>query len=343
MLLCAPVPGPSRALRRKPPGLQQPNLLQSPQPPDLFHWRGGSRPQPFHRRNRRPGHPAGRELRVRRGPPCSHPQSRTRYGMELSNAVSGRSLDRGCAAGIHEPGCAWGFDLELIRIVAEPHVYASFCRLNAMRFSPSDACDKEAALIEFIGECDGALGLHIREPVIPSRVNSLLRPVLDFLHQGATPAIELVELARLAGMSRSQLIRAFRTVTGTTPHAWLLNQRVNQGRERIRAGESIAAVAYDLGFSDQAHWCLHRGRFRRHDGDETREWSVRSPATCRLRVPALSRDFVRSPRWGQCLGKHGRSKTRTATSGALDLSLVTCHRHAFPVRDSQPQKCIVLR
>ena len=147
-----------------------------------------------------------------------------------------------------------GCEMEPIRIVAESHVYACFCRLNAMLFSQAGPCDKEAALIEFIGECDRALGLHIDEPVIPSRVAGLLSPVLEFLNQGATPIIELDELACLAGMSRYQLIRAFRTVTGMTPHAWLLNQRVNLGRERIRAGESIAEVAYDLGFADQAHF-----------------------------------------------------------------------------------------
>lgn len=147
-----------------------------------------------------------------------------------------------------------GGGTEPIRIVADPHVYACFCRLNALLFSQASPRDKEAALIEFIGECDRALGLHIDEPAIPARAAGLLSPVLEFLNHGATPGIELDELACLAGMSRYQLIRAFRAVTGMTPHAWLLNQRVNLGRQRIRAGESIADVAYDLGFADQAHF-----------------------------------------------------------------------------------------
>nr|WP_232504691.1 AraC family transcriptional regulator [Acidovorax delafieldii] len=147
-----------------------------------------------------------------------------------------------------------GAHFERIRIIDEPHVFARFCRLNAMLFSQADPYEKEVALIEFIGECDGALGLHIDEPVVPARVNSLLRPVLEFLHQEATPIVELAELARLAGISRYQLIRTFRTATGMTPHAWLLNRRVNLGRKRILAGENIAAVAYDLGFADQAHF-----------------------------------------------------------------------------------------
>jgi len=55
-------------------------------------------------------------------------------------------------------------------------------------------------------------------------------------------------------MSRYQLIRAFRAVTGMTPHAWQLNQRINLARERIRGGDRISDVAQHLGFADQAHF-----------------------------------------------------------------------------------------
>ena len=47
---------------------------------------------------------------------------------------------------------------------------------------------------------------------------------------------QLAELAALAGLSRYQLIRAFRRATGMTTHAWQINQRVNMARERLRAG-----------------------------------------------------------------------------------------------------------
>jgi AraC-like DNA-binding protein len=39
-----------------------------------------------------------------------------------------------------------------------------------------------------------------------------------------------------------------------TPHAWQVNQRVNLARDRLRAGEAIAEVAYGLGFADQSHF-----------------------------------------------------------------------------------------
>lgn len=150
-----------------------------------------------------------------------------------------------------QAGCT---DAEPVRIVDAPALYARFCRLNALLFSPAEPGDKEAALIEFIGDCDVAEGLCIDTPAIPAHLAERLAPVLDVLRREPAGGAGLDALARLAGMSRYQLIRAFRVSTGMTPHAWQLNQRVNLARERIRAGEDIAGVAHRLGFADQAHF-----------------------------------------------------------------------------------------
>lgn len=174
-----------------------------------------------------------------------------------------------------QPGSAWSYQMlhldadwlqgvraeyadpvagsEPIRIISAPAVYDRFCRLNGLLFSAADAEDKEAALIEFIGQADAGQGLRIDAGSATSR-SAALQPVFDLLRDDATLHAELGDLARLAGMSRYQLIRAFRAATGMTPHAWQLNQRVNLARVSIRAGEALADVAYRLGFADQAHF-----------------------------------------------------------------------------------------
>jgi AraC-like DNA-binding protein len=160
------------------------------------------------------------------------------------------------------PGIRYGAD-EAIRIVHEPAVYARFCRLNALLFASAHSQDKEAALIEFIGECDGVDGMRVAPRAASPGRTRTLGPVLDFLRQTQAPDAALIDLARLAGMSRYQLIRAFRAATGMTPHAWQLNERVNLARERLRAGEDIAQVAHGLGFADQAHF---QRVFKAHTG-----------------------------------------------------------------------------
>lgn len=142
---------------------------------------------------------------------------------------------------------------EPVRIVAEPVIYERFCRLNALLFSDADSRDKDTALIEFVGDCDAAQGLCIDAPVVSSRLSERLRPVFDFLRNEPATEAGLSELALLAGMSRYQLIRAFRLTTGMTPHAWQLNHRINLARQWICMEESIADVAHRLGFADQAH------------------------------------------------------------------------------------------
>ncbi len=143
---------------------------------------------------------------------------------------------------------------EPVRLVSDPAAYARFCRLNTLLFGDADPMEKEATLIEFVGDFDSEQGLAIERPAIPSNLAGQIRPALDYLHAGPTASISLHELAGLADMSRYQLIRAFRAVTGMTPHAWQLNQRVNLARDWIRGGDSLADVAQHLGFADQAHF-----------------------------------------------------------------------------------------
>ncbi|WP_353860328.1 AraC family transcriptional regulator [Azospirillum formosense] len=76
--------------------------------------------------------------------------------------------------------------------------------------------------------------------------------------------------ARRAGMSREGYSRRFRKHHGVPPHAFALQERLNEARLLLRAGESIAAVAADTGFTDQSHLgrCFRRafgvtpGRYR---------------------------------------------------------------------------------
>lgn len=175
------------------------------------------------------------------------------------------------AAVRREYAAAWPGEDEAVRIVKEPASYTRFCRLNTLLFGDADAADKEAALIEFIGDHDGAPGQAIAKPAAPGNLAEQIRPALDFIRNTPTEHIPLAALADLARLSRYQLIRAFRSVTGLTPHAWQLNQRINLARQRLGRGEQLAELALALGFADQAHFQrvfkahtgVSPGRFRR--------------------------------------------------------------------------------
>lgn len=141
-----------------------------------------------------------------------------------------------------------------IRVTREPSIYVRFCRLNELLFSDASVHEKEAGLIEFLGDCDNASGQQIAVPAHALEYRQRLQPVLDMLRNKRTDESSINDLAQLAGMSRYQMIRAFRAATGLTPHAWQLNQRINEAREQLQAGEDLAEVAYRLGFADQSHF-----------------------------------------------------------------------------------------
>ncbi|GGX66915.1 helix-turn-helix domain-containing protein [Streptomyces fructofermentans] len=63
----------------------------------------------------------------------------------------------------------------------------------------------------------------------------------------------LADLAAGLGLSRYQLLRAFRTSTGVPPYAWLAQYRVHRARSLLDAGRRPAEAAALVGFADQAH------------------------------------------------------------------------------------------
>jgi AraC-like DNA-binding protein len=63
----------------------------------------------------------------------------------------------------------------------------------------------------------------------------------------------LAALATDLGLSRYQLLRAFRTAMGIPPYAWLAQYRVARARGLLEAGLRPAQAAAAVGFADQAH------------------------------------------------------------------------------------------
>ncbi|MEU0965097.1 AraC family transcriptional regulator [Streptomyces sp. NPDC005917] len=77
--------------------------------------------------------------------------------------------------------------------------------------------------------------------------------VRDRLADELTAPPSLSALAADLGLSRYQLLRAFRTTMGVPPYAWLAQYRVTQARALLDSGLRPAEVATLVGFADQAH------------------------------------------------------------------------------------------
>lgn len=159
----------------------------------------------------------------------------------------------------------------LIRIERSAARYRMFCHMNALLFSSADPAEKEAAVVAFIDDLDVAAATPVPAPHASPQQHRRLQPAFALLDAAPMSSVSLDDLASCTGMDRYAMIRAFRTATGLTPHAWQLNRRINVARERLGQGQPLAEVAHALGFADQSHFqrlfkahaSITPGRYRR--------------------------------------------------------------------------------
>mgnify|MGYP000206372487 CR=1 FL=1 len=75
----------------------------------------------------------------------------------------------------------------------------------------------------------------------------------DFLHSDPSGAHSLAQLAALADCTEYYVIRLFKKHTGMSPHAYLVQLRLEKARRLLGAGVAIADAAFCAGFTDQSH------------------------------------------------------------------------------------------
>lgn len=89
-----------------------------------------------------------------------------------------------------------------------------------------------------------------------------LRRVLEYIEHHLDRNLSLVELAGVAALQVNHFARAFKQATRHSPHRYILMRRLARARELLRgSNESIACIAYSLGFSSQAHFTGVFSRF----------------------------------------------------------------------------------
>jgi AraC-like DNA-binding protein len=90
-----------------------------------------------------------------------------------------------------------------------------------------------------------------------------INSVLDFIAESRMEDLSLSALARLAGMSVFHFAHAFRQQVGCSPFIYAEAIRIERAKSRLRAGGSLAEIAFDLGYTDQSHFTR---RFKQHQG-----------------------------------------------------------------------------
>jgi AraC-like DNA-binding protein len=95
----------------------------------------------------------------------------------------------------------------------------------------------------------------------------------DYLHAEAERGPSLVELARVAGLSRAHLAREFAAAFGTSPHRYLVELRLDRARRALAAGTPVTEVCYALGYESLGSFSAS---FHRHTGVSPRAYQRRA-------------------------------------------------------------------
>lgn len=140
-----------------------------------------------------------------------------------------------------------------VRVIDEPGPYAAFCHLNEVLFSGADSREKEELLVAVLDDILTAPAQFITGTGPGDSDRAVVAPVLELLHN-SDMQVSLADLALGTGLSRFQLVRRFRNVTGLPPIAWQINERIIRARSLLRDGRDLTEVANDLGFADQSHF-----------------------------------------------------------------------------------------
>ncbi|HEY3596014.1 MAG TPA: AraC family transcriptional regulator [Paraburkholderia sp.] len=153
----------------------------------------------------------------------------------------------------HQLGFSHSRDFRAFSMALTAHrdLYAGFNRLYSLLTSVDEEhLRKHSALLIFFSEVQRWLN---PAPATVCESNHKLARAAEYIRDNCTRSLKLDEICSAAELSASYLIRAFKRCYGMTPHAYLMNRRIEYSRSHLRRGRTIAEVAIEAGFSDQAH------------------------------------------------------------------------------------------
>jgi RpiB/LacA/LacB family sugar-phosphate isomerase len=82
-----------------------------------------------------------------------------------------------------------------------------------------------------------------------------LQKVFSHIRENLKRDLSVTELAGVVGMSQYYFSKLFKMSTGTTPHQYVMRQRVERAQDLLREGQMpLAEVATEVGFETQSHF-----------------------------------------------------------------------------------------
>ena len=119
---------------------------------------------------------------------------------------------------------------------------------------PQDSLAVESEAVFFIGKLlFDEFDLAGPRPVALQKDNAV-SALKDYIDKHFLEQIQLDHLAGIIKQSKFSLLRKFSKAYKFTPHAYILNKRINKAKQLLSDGAPIAETAAQCGFYDQSHF-----------------------------------------------------------------------------------------
>lgn len=147
-------------------------------------------------------------------------------------------------------------------VLLDPEIAGLFVQAHSASASPASAPSLrvDGLLAGLFSELVLRYGEQGRSAAPLAGSGSTVARAMEYLAEHCDRTVRLAELAAVAGVSPFHLLRAFRRLTGLTPHRYQMQRRIERARELLLRGRPGAEVAAHTGFTDQSHFIA---QFRR--------------------------------------------------------------------------------
>ncbi|KQO29087.1 AraC family transcriptional regulator [Acidovorax sp. Leaf84] len=193
------------------------------------------------------------------------------------SATGGEYLVVRWSGGGMEPARHLGGTQRRVHWMGHAQALAAARHLRRLALAPApDALAIEQAAWGFVGWAGlsetASHATHADRPLRP-----LYARVLDRIASDYAQPLTIAQLALAEGKSPLRFLREFTRLVGMTPHAFIVETRVQAARALLRRGtEPLASIALDCGFTHQSHMGT---AFRKVLGQTPGQYAAASKAT----------------------------------------------------------------
>ncbi|MGL4608653.1 MAG: AraC family transcriptional regulator [Trueperaceae bacterium] len=154
-------------------------------------------------------------------------------------------------------GKAQGVPFFLNAVVPDAEVSSLLLEAHKSFETPASSLEREEKLYRALGllmlrHADTRL-----QPKVLFEDSALVKKVRSYLHDHNADSVTLEQLASLAKVTPSYVVRLFKKHVGIPPHEYQTQLRVMAAKRLLQKGWHAAEVALETGFYDQSHLNRH--------------------------------------------------------------------------------------